>query len=164
MRRARIATDSPIIALSLREFGGKRGVDLFEFVLAQSVANGEHGLLDREGFFDEVERAEFGGAHGGFDVAVTGNHHDRRLRAALAQACEGLKAVDAGQPHVEQHAAVSPSLDGLEALLARRHGFRREPFIFEHRPQRLADAALVVNNQNRVRHKHQSWKPDVRRE
>jgi hypothetical protein len=45
--------------------------------LAQCIADGEDGLLDREWLFDEVKGAEFCGADGCFDVAMTGDDHDR---------------------------------------------------------------------------------------
>ena len=42
-----------------------------------------NNFFEGERLFDEIEGAELGGAHGGFDGAVAGNHDDRgRMRLA----------------------------------------------------------------------------------
>ena len=145
-----------------RDFVNK---EQFEALLSQSVANGEYSLFDREWFFDEVKRAEFGRAHGGFDVAVTRDDHDRRVRSGSAQLFQRFETVDSGKPNVEQDAAISASSERFQTLFSRGDGIGDEALVFHHGAQCVANTALVVNDQNRVhllatkRHKEHKNKP-----
>ena len=56
----------------------------FETALAKRIAHGQHGLVDRQGFLDEVKCAEFGCAHRGLDAGVAGDHDDLRVDAPLS--------------------------------------------------------------------------------
>src|SRR6185437_5592112 len=99
---------------------------------------------------DEVKSAEFRGAHGGFDVAVTGDDHDSGVGTRFAKLFQSFETVDAGQPDVEQDAAIRAAAKRFQTLFTGGDGIGSEAFVFHHRAQRVANAALVVNNKDRV--------------
>src|SRR5262249_61986814 len=88
-----------------------------ELPLPHGIADHEHGLLERQRFLDEVERAHLDGPDGRLDVAVPRNHHDWSVDAALTQPGEGRKPVDPGQPDVEDDGVVWRSRSAVEAGL-----------------------------------------------
>ena len=79
----------------------QRAVLGFEPALPHGVADDEHRLLERQRLLDEVERAQLDRAHRRLDVAVAGDHHDRRVDAPLAQPRQRRQPVHARQPDVE---------------------------------------------------------------
>ena len=111
------------------------------------MLDGEQGLVDGERLLDEVEGAQFGGAHGGLDVAVAGNHDDGGGIFAGANLLERLESVHAGQPDVEQNQIAGFLAQKIQASLAALHGFDAITFVPQHVGQRLADAGFVVDNQ-----------------
>jgi len=120
----------------------------FQPALTQRVAHGQHGLLDRQGLFDEVERAELGGADGSFHARVAGNHDHSGLGAPLAQPLERGKAVYARQPDIQQdHIRRLPD-DLFETRLTALGGVHRVAFIAQNGTERRPDARFIVDNQD----------------
>ena len=66
--------------------------------------------------------------------------------ASLAR--ESFEPVNPRQPNVQQHAAERAPLAGAQSVLAARDSLDREALVFEHAAQRLAYAALVVNDED----------------
>jgi hypothetical protein len=133
-----------------RERRGHVCVHELEALLAQGVAHGQNSLLDREWFFDEVKRAELRRAHGSLDVAVTGDDHDRGFGTCGAELLQCFESVDAGEPYVEQDAAVRAFAKGFQTLFTTRDGVGNEAFILHHRAECVANAAFVVNDEYRI--------------
>src|SRR5262245_15926935 len=120
----------------------------FEFALADRVFDGEDRLFQRKRLLDEIESAEFRGAHGHVYPPVARDHHDAGVGVVGLQSREGFEAVNARQPDVEQHADVKPLLEGSQALFAATRRGDLEAFVFEHAGERLANAGFVINYEN----------------
>ena len=118
----------------------------------QGVLDHEQGLLEGEGLLHEVLRAHAHGLHRGLDVAVTRDHDHRHLGIEDAQAGEGLEAVQAGQPHVEEHEVVTAPLEGGEAGLPALHRLHLVALVAEDPPQGGPHPALVVHDQDLFAH------------
>ena len=125
------------------------------------VAEDEEGAVERERFFEEVVGAELGGADGGFDGAVAGDHDD--LGRAGARVCSGavdfgedVEAVAVGEPDVEE--------DGLEVGVAEEGagfgdgagGGDGVVLFAEDGFEGLADVGLVVDDEDVV-HRERQW-------
>ena len=67
--------DSPVM-VPLRELAGELLVVFAQAVGLDGVAQDEQGAVQRERLFEEVVGAELGGADGGLDGAVAGDHDD----------------------------------------------------------------------------------------
>ena len=65
----------------------------------------QHGEVDRLG--DEVERPELERPHRSLDVAVRGDHRDRRAGMVGLDPLDEVEAVAVGQAHVGQHEVVA---------------------------------------------------------
>ena len=128
--------------------GAQRAVLRLEPALTHGVADHEDGLLERERLLDEVERAELDRLHRRLDVAVAGDHHDRRIDATLAQARQRCQSVHARQPDVEHDDVVGRAHDAVEARLAALDGVDDIAFVAEHAAQRAAHARFVVDDEN----------------
>jgi len=73
----------------------------FEPALPHGVADHEHRFIEGERLLDKVERSHLDRANGRLDVAVPGDHHDRRIDTPLTQMRERRQTVDARQPDVQ---------------------------------------------------------------
>ena len=130
------------------QLGDEFFVNAFELSLSQRVAHSQHGLFNRQGLFDEVERAQLGRPHGSFHVAVAGDDHHRGVAIRIAHLAQSLKAVDSRQPNVEQHATVDAAADCFQTVFAGSDGVGSKPFVAQHSAQRFANPAFVVNDEN----------------
>ncbi len=76
----------------------------FELALLQRVLHHHHYFFDGERFLQEIECAQLGGLHGGFDGAVAGNDHHHRPAGErdLLQTGQRLQSVHPRQPDVQQ--------------------------------------------------------------
>jgi hypothetical protein len=72
-----------------------------EAALPDGVPDHQHGLLERQRLLDEIERPHLDRAHGRLDVAMAGDHDDRRVDPPLLQPGQCREAVHARQPDVE---------------------------------------------------------------
>ena len=105
------------------------------------------GEIERLG--DEIEGAEFERAHGGFHVAVRGDHRDRHARGVLLHPLDQIQPVAVGQLHVGQTQIEALGLEqplrGARRLCAVRgvkiHALQRDG-------QELAEIGFVVDDQN----------------
>src|ERR1700722_2994825 len=89
-----------------RGFGVKLFFQVHDFATQllrlNRVLDHEQRALDGERLFEEVIGAELGGADGGFDGAVAGDHDDFRGILERADFLQCVEAVDAGHPDIEQ--------------------------------------------------------------
>ena len=90
----------------------------------ERVLDDQDDFFQRERLFDEIKRAEFRGAHGGFDAGVPGNHDHHRVHAVLADALERFEAVDSVEPHVQQDKIDGALFEQRETFFAGRYGER----------------------------------------
>ena len=126
----------------------QRAVLVLQPPLPKRVADDEHGLVERQRLFDEIERAEFDGADGRFDVAVAGDQDDLRIDLPLAQPRERREAVHAGQPHVQDDQIDRRARDALETGFPAGHRFDAVALVAQHAGQRTADTRFIVNDQD----------------
>ena len=143
-----------------RELGAEPGLKLalsqLKFPLADRVADGEEGLLEREGLFDEVVGTEFGGTDSGLDRAVARDHDDTDFGGDPLEPGQGLKAVDPRKPDIEENTTEEPFFTETQTVLSAGDRVDAEAFVLEDTRQRLANAGFVINNQNRVGHQRAS--------
>jgi hypothetical protein len=112
------------------------------------ILQNDEGALDGERFLQEVEGAEFGGAHCGLDVAVARDHDHLGVVFALHQLFQGLQTVDAGQPDIQQDDVRRLVSQNLDALFTTAGEQGLVAFIRQHALQRAADLRLVIDNQD----------------
>ena len=109
--------------------------------------------VDRERLLDEVEGAELGRLHRGLDVAVAGDHDDRRTLGRLARM--RCAAARCRRPPASRRRAITSSRRArcASSSSARAPVLRLEhaqPSSRQHAAQRVADLVLVVDHQDRV--------------
>ena len=97
---------------------------------------------------DEVFRAGADGLDHVVDGAVGGDHDDRRLRLALVDLRQQLKAALAGQRKIEQHQVEVLQFQNAQPLLAVGGHLYRVALEREQHLERLADARFVVDDQD----------------
>ena len=134
------------------EFLAELPVFLRQAMNFERILDDQNDFFQRERLLDEIECAKLGGAHGGFDAGVPGNHDDHRVHAVLANALQCFEAVDSIEPHIQQHQINGALLEQRETLFAGRHGERFVSFVRQDRRQRFAYALLVVHNENGICH------------
>ena len=138
------------------DVGAQRAVLGFETALANGIANHENRLLERQRFLDEVVRAELDGFDSRLDVAVPGDHHDRSVDAAFAEARERSQAVHAWKPDVENDDVVRRADDAVEARLAAFDSFDDVAFVAQHAAESAAHAGFVVDDEDSGLHEGQT--------
>ncbi len=121
-----------------------------QFVLLQGVVDHHRDLFNGQRLFEEIEGAELGGADGGFDGAVAGNHHNfGTVRGGdLLNVSEGFQTIDAREPDIQQDNVVAMVREFFQALLAGFDGFAGESLVFEYAGERFANPRFIVNNQD----------------
>src|SRR5260370_23797930 len=108
--------------IALVQFAAQQNVFIFQAVLLDSIANQNNNLFKGQGLFDEVESAQFRGAHRGLDGAMPGNHdHFGRVGNGL-DAAQRFQAVHARQPDIEKDDFKIAAADAFEGLLGRADG------------------------------------------
>ena len=110
----------------------------------------QHQAVDLERLFDEVVCPLLDRRHGGLDVAVAGNHHDRQVGVLLLEGIEQLQAIEpaALQPDVEKDQARPSCDDGPQGFvaIARRPG--RVALVLEDAGDQLANIRFVIDDEN----------------
>ncbi len=124
----------------------------FQPVNFEGILDNQNDFLERERFLDEIKCAELRGPHGRFDAGVSGNHHHHRSHAVLAHAFKCFEAIHPIEPHVEENQIWGPLIETRKTLFAGRYRRGLIPFVGEDRRKRLADALLVVHNEDGMRH------------
>ena len=103
-----------------------------------------------ERLLDEVVGAALDRGDRGFDIAVTGNHHDRQFGMLLLEAVEQLQAVEpaALQPDVEEDQIGPARDDGAERLVAVARGAGAVALVLQDARDQIADIRFVVDDQD----------------
>ena len=112
--------DDLVLVLDL----GLEGADfLFQLPAPQRVRNRKEDALEGERLLDEIRGAEPDCLDRGFDGAVAGDDDHGKVGINGLNSCQGLDAVDAGKPDVEQGQLVAirfnrldPGLTGLDGV------------------------------------------------
>ena len=149
-------------------FGELAGELLVVFAQAMGldgIAQDEQGAVDGERFFEEVVGAELGGADGGFDGGMAGDHDDfggtRARRGVVGEvAADGgedvepvgfsASAVWVGEPDVEEDGLVVGVAEELESFGGGAGGGDGVVLFAEDGFERLADVGFVVDDENVV--------------
>ena len=118
----------------------------------ERVSKREQRLVDGEWFLDEVKSPEFGGAHGGFDRAVAGDHDDDGRVLERLNLFERLKTIHRGQPDVEQYNVASVPAEELEALFAALNRLGAVALVLKDAGEGLANPSFVVDDEHGVLH------------
>ncbi len=119
---------------------------------------GAHGHDDEpvrlEGLFDVIVSAALDGDHRRFDVAVTADDHNRKLRMLLLDARQNFQPVElrALQPYIEDNERRPPLLDEAQRLVAILGEPRLVSFIFQDPRDEFPNIGFVVDDQNVRRH------------
>ncbi len=148
---------------ALGELAGELLVVFAEVVGLDGVAQDEEGAVHGERLFEEVVGAELGGADGGFDGGVAGDHDDfgsagaGRVRDVAADGGEDVEAVgfsaDAawvGEPDVEEDGLVVGVAEKLEGFGGGAGGGDDVVLFAEDGFEGLADVGFVVDDENVV--------------
>ena len=141
---------------ALAELAAQYQVLLLKAALLDGIADEDDDFFEGERLFDEVEGAKFRGAHGGFDVAMAGDHDDRGRIGNVADAAEGFHAVDAWQPDIQKNDVQVAGGDAVQSFFGGAHGFHGVMFVAQDGGERFADARLIVHDQDFVRRAHES--------
>ncbi len=138
------------------DHGGQRG-ELLEFLhlaLEPRVLQGPLGDQQEpvgfERLLDEVIGAALDGGDGGFDVAVSGNHHDRQFGMFHLERIEELQAIETAalQPDVEEHEVRTPRHDGGERVVAVMRGTGKIALILQDAGDQFANVGFVVDDED----------------
>ena len=97
----------------------------------ECVVDGNDDLVDIQGFFDEIEGAQFGRFDGGFHVAMAGDDDHRQGGAVFFDFFQCFDAVDSGHPDVQQHQVRCFGIDNFQGFVAIVGGDDLEPFVGE---------------------------------
>ena len=117
----------------MAEFAAQQLIFFLQAALLHGVANEHDNFFERERLLDEIECAQLGGAHGGFDRAVAGDHDDGGRTRLRLQAAERFEAVDAGQPDVEQDHFDVAVRRAFERFFCGAGGVYGVAFVFKNR-------------------------------
>jgi hypothetical protein len=146
---------------ALGELAGELLVVLAEVVGLDGVAEDEQGAIHGERLLEEVVGTELGGADGGFDGGVAGDHDDfrgagaRRVRDVTADGGEDVEAIGftagaawVGEPDVEEDGLVVGIAEKLEGFGCGAGGGDDVVFLGEDGFEGLADVGFVVDDEN----------------
>src|SRR3989475_11507333 len=112
----------------------------------------EQDAVGVERLLQEIVRAQLGRLDRGLDRTMTGDHHDLRVGVELAQLPQRLEPVHALHLHVQKD-EMGPELGvTLQRLGSRGARLHVDLLVFEHLRQRLADALLVIDDQDAPAH------------
>src|SRR5439155_972923 len=116
------------------------------------VAKREQDAIGVQRFLEKIVGAELRGFDGGLNGAVTGDHDHLGVGIELAQLAQRLETVHPLHFHVQEH-EVRPKLAVQPQRLAtRRARLHLDRFVLEHLFQRLADALLVIDDEDAAAH------------
>ena len=122
---------------------------LHEGAFLGGVLDGNEDTVQVEGLFNKIKGAPPHALHGRLDVAVAGDHHDRRLDSVLDQFGEHLHAVhSAGHLDVAEQDVVLLALGHLDGVRSVLRRIDRMVFHLQKLLQGAPDIPFVVNYQN----------------
>jgi hypothetical protein len=106
-------------------------------------------LLQGDGLFEELHRADAGGLDGGVDGAVAGHHHHRHGELAVGGPfLEQADAVGVGHPDVEQHEVGAGGVAGGPGGGGVFGEDDVVPLVAQDFREEFANADFVVNDEN----------------
>jgi hypothetical protein len=110
----------------------------------------QHQPVSLEGFLNEIIGAALDRRHGGFDIAVSGNHHHRHFRMLLHDRVEQLQAVEpaALQPDVQKYEVRTACNDRRQRAVAVGGRARMIALILQNAGYQLPDVVFVVDYKN----------------
>ena len=138
-----------VLLLDLRFEGANL---LLELSAAERVRDGEQNPLERKRLFHEVRGAQAHGLHRRFDRSMARDHDHGQIGVDGLNPVEGLDAIDAGQPHVEQHQFIAVRFHRLDPGLARLDRIDAISLVGQDAGERGPDSGLVVNDQDAFAH------------
>jgi len=118
----------------------------FEIALPQRVAHDQHGLFERQRFFDVVVRSHLDRSHRRLDVPVARDDNHMRVDPTLPQTLQRGEPVDAWEPDIEHDHVVGGACRAVETLLATADRFHVESFVAQNSGQGRADPRLVIDD------------------
>ena len=117
--------------------------------MLEGAFHGSQKFLQGDGFFQEIQRADFGGFHGGVDAGVAAHHHHGHVElAGFGPLFEQGNAVAIRHPNVQQHhggAGLVSKLAGFFGIFGQGN---RIAFVLQDFRQQIADAHFIIYNQN----------------
>ena len=136
---------------------GRERRELFELAhlapqprILQRPLGDQQQTIGLERLLDEVVSAALDRGNRGFDIAVTGNHHDRQFGMILLEPIQQLQPVEAAalQPDVEEDEIGPPRDDGSQRLIAVARRAGSVTFVLQDARDQFADVRFVVDDQN----------------
>src|ERR1035441_5135062 len=118
--------------------------------LSRVLYQDEH-LFEREWFLGEVVGPELGGAHGGFDGSMAGDHDDFGRIVEHADFFENFKTVDSGEPDIEQNYVEAGLTKQIKTVFPARADAGLVAFVLENALEGFADRGFVVDDED-MRH------------
>ena len=101
----------------------------------QRMLDKQEDLFQRQGLFDEIMRPAPQRAHGGFNIAVAGNHDHGHIRKAQLEQIQRLHPVHARQPDIEKDHVGRGGFGLLQPFLGGGSLFHRIALIFKYAAQ-----------------------------
>src|ERR1700722_5540370 len=128
-------------------------VDIFAAKLFRldRILDQDESFVERERLFQKVVSPELGGADRGLDGSVAGDHDDFRRVVEFANAREGLEAVDASHPDIQQDYVEGSFAEQIEAGFAAFDRGGRVAFVDKNSGKGLADSGFVIDHENLMR-------------
>src|SRR5579864_6983613 len=148
--------------IAMAKLDAQELIFFLQAALLDGVADQDDDFVERERLLDEIESAEFGGADGGFNGAVSGDHDYRGRPLRGLKSAEGLEAVHAGEPNVEEDDFHVAAGGALERFFGRAHGFDDVTFILQDGGKGFANAGFVVDDQKVRARGHQEASTSLR--
>ncbi len=138
-------------AVALLEGALELKIFFFGAVAGDGRANVGKQFLVIPGLLDKVFRACANSLDDVVNGAVGGDHDDRQLGLAFLELRQQLDAALAGQRQIEKHEIEAFAIEELQSLLAVAGGLHNIVLETEKHLQRLTDAGLVVDHEDRSR-------------
>ena len=124
-----------------------------EAVARQGVLERDQDPLALRRLLQEVHGSPPRRLHRRGDVAMPGDHQDRRGRFALGDPVEDLQPVHAGHLDVEENRVDALRVEARESSLSVGRGQHLITLVLEDHPERIADARIIVNHQDPSSHR-----------
>jgi hypothetical protein len=124
-----------------------------EAVAGDGIGERDENPLALEGLLQEVHRSAAGGFDRGRDVAVAGDHEDRRRAVPLGDPVENLHPVHARHLDVEQDRVDAIAVESGEGGLSLAGRCDFVALVFQDHPEGVADAGIVVDDEDSLGHR-----------
>lgn len=118
-----------------------------EFVLEESLDAGDD-VVEVDGFFEEVDGAEFEAVDGGADIGVAGDHDDGEGGVVSAELFDDGEAAHVGEAEVEEEATGGEGAEVVEEGGAIVVALDAEVSILEGGAEAFEGGEIVIDNIN----------------